>query len=140
MGILDKLKDLGVPGPTITPVTQPFWDGITRGEFLVQECGDCEKSVFYPRTHCPHCWSNRLEWKSASGKARLKTWSVVQRPGHPGWQAVTPYVLGIVELEEGPSMMTQLLVESPNQLKIGDHLQVRYVQVNDVTLPFFEKV
>ncbi|WP_226036047.1 Zn-ribbon domain-containing OB-fold protein [Aquibacillus saliphilus] len=135
--MMNKYADLTVPGPTITPISKPFWDAIEQGEFILQHCKDCQKWVFYPRSHCPHCWSNQLEWKQASGKAQLKTWSTVHRAGHPAWQAITPYIVGVVELEEGPSMMTHLLVDAPNQLKIGDPLNVHYVQCNDTWLPFF---
>lgn len=134
----DIYENLSVPGPTITPDSKPFWDGIARHEFLLQKCGDCNQWVFYPRNICPHCWGNHLEWQSASGKATLKTWSIVHRPGHPGWQAVSPYVLGVVQLEEGPSMLTHLLVENDQELKIGLPLQVSYTKCNDVWLPFFK--
>ncbi|WP_087974606.1 Zn-ribbon domain-containing OB-fold protein [Oceanobacillus rekensis] len=139
MNLIEKLRHLDVPGPTITSVTKPFWEGVASGEFLIQKCGECDKNVFYPRTHCPHCWSNRLEWTPASGKARLKTYSVVHHPGHPGWQDVAPYPLGIIELEEGPSMLTQLLVDSPEDLKMGDALHVKFVEVNEIWRPFFER-
>lgn len=138
MDTKETLRDLSVPGPTITSVTKPFWEAVAKGVLLIQQCADCKKHVFYPRTHCPHCWSNKLEWTQASGNARLKTFATVHRPGHPAWQAVTPYPLGIVELEEGPSMLTQLLVDSTEDLKNRAALRVRFVEVNGVWLPFFE--
>lgn len=139
MRIEERLQELIVPGPTITSVTQPFWDGVANGELLIQQCLDCKKHVFYPRSHCSHCWSDKLEWTEASGKARLKTFSIVHRPGHPGWEEIAPYPLGIVQLEEGPSMLTQLLVDSEEEWKQGDALQVKFVKVNEVALPFFER-
>ncbi|WP_338470975.1 OB-fold domain-containing protein [Niallia sp. XMNu-256] len=134
----DIFENLSVPGPTITPDSKPFWDGIARHEFLLQKCKDCNEWIFYPRNICPHCWSNQLEWLPASGKATLKTWSIVHRPGHPGWQSVAPYVLGVIELEEGPTMLTHLLVDSHEELKIGLPLQISYTKINDVWLPFFK--
>lgn len=138
--MIEKFKDLSVPGPTITSVTKPFWDGIARGEFFLQKCTGCSRWVFYPRSHCPNCWSKNLEWTKASGNARLKTWSTVHKPGHPAWAGVSPYVLGVVELEEGPTMITHLLVDSTDDLKIGQPLRVRYTECNDVWLPFFEVI
>ncbi|MEH7378856.1 Zn-ribbon domain-containing OB-fold protein [Bacillus sp. JJ1533] len=136
--MIDKLENLTVPGPTVTPITKPFWDAVARNEFILQKCEDCGKWVFYPRSHCPHCWSNHLEWKPASGNGRLKTWSVVHRPGHLAWAEVAPYVLGVVELEEGPTMLTHLLVQPNQELKIGLPLKVKTIKINDVWLPFFE--
>nr|WP_304220346.1 OB-fold domain-containing protein [Fredinandcohnia onubensis] len=135
--MIENFESLMVPGPTITPITKPFWDAVARKEFILQKCCDCGEWVFYPRSHCPHCWSNQLEWKPASGEGTLKTWSIVHRPGHPGWSEVTPYALGVVELEEGPSMLTHLLVDSDQELKIGQPLKVKYIKCNEVWLPFF---
>ncbi|MEK3889941.1 Zn-ribbon domain-containing OB-fold protein [Bacillus sp. FSL K6-3431] len=134
-----KFENLVVPGPTITAVSKPFWDAVARKDFILQKCVDCKQSVFYPREICPHCWSANLEWAPASGHARLKTWGVVHRPGHPGWQAVAPYILGIVELEEGPTMMTHLLLDPVQDLHIGLPLQISFTKCNDVWLPFFKQ-
>src|SRR4051794_34791054 len=122
----EHFENLVVPGPTITAVSKPFWDAVARKEFILQKCNDCNEWVFYPREICPHCWSTYLEWTPASGNAALKTWGIVHRPGHPAWQEVAPYVLGIVELEEGPTMMTHLLLELDQELHIGLPLQVNF--------------
>ncbi|PLS17470.1 hypothetical protein CVD28_13045 [Bacillus sp. M6-12] len=132
------LANLTVPAPTITPVTKPFWDAVARREFVLQRCEDCGQWVFYPRSLCSHCWSDRLKWTPASGNGKLKTWCVVHKPGHPSWAAVTPYVVGIVELEEGPTMLSQLLIEPLQQLQIGMPLSVCYQKCYNVWLPFFE--
>ena len=79
---LDLLK---IPGPTITALTAPFWAAAQEGRLSIQHCEDCDNAVFYPRALCPHCWSERLVWKDASGRGRLKSFSVVHKPGHPGW-------------------------------------------------------
>ncbi|KYD05905.1 OB-fold domain-containing protein [Heyndrickxia sporothermodurans] len=136
----EKYEHLVVPGPTITTVSKPFWDAIARHEFYLQKCTDCDQWIFYPRTLCPYCWGNQLEWKKASGKARLKTWGVVHRPGHPAWQDVTPYILGVVKLEEGPTMMTHLLLDSDQDLQIGLPLQVSFTKCNQVWMPFFTRL
>jgi uncharacterized protein len=132
-----QYENLVVPGPIITSVSKPFWDAVARKEFILQKCADCDQSVFYPRTICPHCWSDRLEWTPASGNARLQTWCIVHRPGHPAWGEVAPYVLGVVKLDEGPTMMTHLLLDSVRDLQIGLPLQVSFTKCNDVWLPFF---
>ncbi|MFK9094209.1 Zn-ribbon domain-containing OB-fold protein [Bacillus salipaludis] len=136
---MDKFENLKVPGPTVTPVSKPFWEAVANHKLILQKCTDCNKWVFYPRMHCSHCWSGNLVWEQVSGKARLKTWSVVHRSGHPGWEEITPFVLGVVELEEGPSMMSHLLLKPFEDLQIGLPLVVRYIRCNDVWLPFFER-
>ncbi|WP_010677616.1 Zn-ribbon domain-containing OB-fold protein [Bacillus timonensis] len=138
--MIEKFENLTVPGPTVTPFTKPFWDAVARQEFILQKCKDCGEWVFYPRSHCPHCLSNQLEWTPASGKGKLKTWSIVHRPGHPAWAAVAPYALGVVELEEGPTMLTHLLVDPNQEFKIGLPLKVKYIKINEEWLPFFESI
>ncbi|HEV2513807.1 MAG TPA: OB-fold domain-containing protein [Devosia sp.] len=130
-----NLSELKVPGPTRTALTAPFWTAAAEGRFIVQHCADCASWVFYPRQICPHCWSQRLEWREASGRARLESWSVIHRPGHPGWEPAAPYAIGIVRLAEGPSMLSHILTADP-QLHLP--LQVRFTQVGAEILPCFE--
>lgn len=128
---------LDVPGPTRTALSAPFWDGAAAGRLLLQRCGDCRKWVFYPRRFCPHCWSLDLDWFEASGVGRLATWTTVSRPGHPGWEPAVPYVVGLVELAEGPTMLSHLLL-APHAARWGLELMVRFVPVGGAVLPCFE--
>lgn len=130
-----NLADLHVPGPTRTALTAPFWTAAAEGRFILQHCRDCERWVFYPRRLCPHCWSPRLEWREASGRAKLETWSMIHRPGHPGWEPAAPYAIGIVRLSEGPTMLSHILVAGP-QLHMP--LKARFTRVGAETLPCFE--
>ena len=59
--------------------TEPFWNGCRDGRFLIKRCTDCGRASFYPRPFCPRCWSERVEWEQASGRATLYTWSVVHQ-------------------------------------------------------------
>jgi len=131
---LEKLK---VPGPIPTAISRPFWDAAKAGRFTLQRCEDCGKWVFYPRSHCPHCWSPRLTWHDASGRGTVKTFSIIHRPGHPAWNAVAPYALGLIQLEEGPTMLSTLVDVDHAALHVGLSVQVRFVQVGEFALPMF---
>ena len=133
---MSDLATLSVPGPTVTPLTQPFWDAVADGRLLIQRCGACGAAVFYPRQVCPRCWSEDLAWVAASGKARLKSYSTVFKPGHPGWADAAPYVVGLVELEEGPTMLTHILVPAP-ALRVGVGLVMRPTDIGGRVLPAF---
>jgi uncharacterized OB-fold protein len=133
------LSSLVAPGPTRTQLTAPFWEAARKGRLILQECDACGKSVFYPRAICPHCWSDKLHWRDASGRGRLKSYSVVHRPGHPAWGAVVPYAIGLVELEEGPTMLSQILAPIET-IAVGMPLMVQMTQVGKETLPFFAPV
>lgn len=131
---MTKLSDLKVPGPTIIALTEPFWTAAAEGRLLIQRCGDCHKAVFYPREICPHCWSDQLSWEEASGEGRLKSFSRIHKPGHPGWALVTPYVVGLVELSEGPTMLSHILAEDPF---VGMALHLEPTDIGGRILPAF---
>ncbi len=129
---------LKAPGPTITALTAPFWQAADEGRLIVQHCEECGKAVFYPRPICPHCWSERLVWRDASGSATLKSWSTIHRPGHPAWQPVAPYTVGIVELAEGPTMLSLILPASGKAFSLNAPLRLKPTRVAGRTLPAFE--
>lgn len=133
------LNVLKTAGPTITALTQPFWDAAAEGRLKIQHCEDCGKAVFYPRPICPHCWSTRLVWRDASGQGRLKSFSEVHKPGHPGWLPAAPYVVGLVELAEGPTMLSFILpgTRAPS---VGDALLLAPTAIGGRVLPAFKPV
>jgi uncharacterized OB-fold protein len=133
----DLFSTLDVPGPIPTAISAPFWDAVRRGEFMLQRCDDCGRALFYPRAHCPHCWSGRVRWQPASGRGTVRSFSVIHRPGHFAWAAAAPYTIAIVELEEGPTLLSQLLLERPDAARVGMAVRMRPVQVGKQVLPFF---
>ncbi|MGJ7530751.1 Zn-ribbon domain-containing OB-fold protein [Variovorax sp. GB1P17] len=137
--IIERMQALTIPGPIPSAISAPFWDATAQGRFELQRCDDCHRWVFYPRNHCPHCWGSSLHWQPAQGRGRLKSFSFVHRPGHAAWQSVAPYPVALVELAEGPTMLSTLLVTSEDQasLRIGMPLKVQLVRVGKFTLPMF---
>jgi len=137
MNLIELFEQLKVPGPIPTSISRPFWEAAEKKQFVLQRCTQCKGWVFYPRGHCPHCWGDDLRWEPACGLGRLRSFSVVHRPGHPAWKAVAPYALGIVELKEGPTMLSTLPLQNTSELQVGMLMQVKFVQVGDVMLPMF---
>lgn len=135
---MTDLSDLRVPGPTTIPLTAPFWDAASDGRLLIQRCAACGRAVFYPREICPHCWSGQLEWEEASGLGRLKSFSTIWKPGHPGWLPVAPYVVGLVELDEGPTMLSHILAVAQQGPKVGDRMRLAPSNIGGRVLPAFE--
>ncbi|GBD12944.1 hypothetical protein HRbin24_00965 [bacterium HR24] len=107
------------PLPQPTETSRPFWEGARRGELRLQRCRSCGEYVFYPRSLCPHCLSPELGWTTASGRGHVYTYTVVRRPAHPGFRDEVPYVLAIVELEEGPRLTTNIVGVAPEEVRIG---------------------
>ena len=136
---MTDLSALNVAGPTVIALTKPVWDAAAEGKLLIQRCGSCGKGVFYPRAICPHCWSEDLTWEEASGEGRLKSFSVVHKPGHAGWLPATPYVVGLVELAEGPTMLSYIhSVEGTP--RVGASLRLAPTNIGGRVLPAFRMV
>lgn len=128
----------GKPVPEPTPETQPFWDGCAAGELRIQRCLDCRKPYFYPRPVCPACGSARVEWFTASGRATLYSYVINHRPAR-GFEQDGPYAIAVVQLAEGPRMMTSLtgVPSTPDDLILDMPLQVTFEQRGSVSLPLF---
>lgn len=124
--------------PTIEPDTRPFWDAARDRRLLIMRCNPCSEAYFYPRPFCPRCWSEDVAWEQASGEAALHTWSVVYVNDLPPFGDRVPYVAALVDLAEGPRMMT-MVVDCPfDELSIGMPLRVDFEQrTDDVTVPVF---
>ncbi|MEV6763631.1 OB-fold domain-containing protein [Streptomyces sp. NPDC051105] len=104
--------------------TRPYWEAAAEGRLLLRRCGSCGRAHHYPREFCPHCWSEDVAWEPASGRANLYTWSVVHRNDLPPFGDRVPYVAAVVDLAEGPRMMTEL-VDTPEP-RAGLELVVAY--------------
>ncbi|MGI5326823.1 Zn-ribbon domain-containing OB-fold protein [Actinomadura nitritigenes] len=126
------------PVPRPTPDTRPFWDGTAAGELRVQRCRGCGRHFFYPRPACPHCGSGDVAWVTATGRATLHSYVINHRPA-PGFEDEAPYVIAIVELEEGVRMMSNLVgvPADPEHLPLDLPLRVVFEQRGDVRLPLF---
>ncbi|MGW2821389.1 Zn-ribbon domain-containing OB-fold protein [Streptomyces sp. NPDC001443] len=106
--------------------TRVYWDAAADGRLLVRRCGACGRAHHYPREFCPHCWSEDVTWQEASGRATLYTWSVVHRNDLPPFGRRTPYVAAVVDLAEGPRMMTEVVGCGPDGLRPGAELEVAF--------------
>jgi uncharacterized OB-fold protein len=119
------------PLPKPDPLTAPFWASLRNGAMEIQRCEDCGAHVFYPRGLCSHCGSRELRWSKVSGRGRIYAFTIVHRPTHPAFRPDAPYVVAIVELEEGCRMMTNIvgIPADPIHVKIGLPVEVVYDQV-----------
>jgi uncharacterized OB-fold protein len=125
--------------PKPTPDSLPFWKGLKAHELRLQRCRSCRQAFFYPRNVCPHCLSGDVEWFHASGRGRVHTFVVNHLPGR-NFPLDAPYVIAVVELEEGPRLLTNLVGVEPDPAKIRCEMPVviEYVDVTEeFTLPRF---
>lgn len=124
--------------PVATPTTRPYWEGTQAGELRLQRCADCGHHFLYPRVRCPKCGSADAPWVRASGRAKLYSYVINHMPA-PGWEADGPYVIALVQLEEGPRMMSSLVGVPPDpaHLVLDMPLQVRFEARGTMMLPVF---
>lgn len=124
------------PLPQATALSKPHWDGCRQGVLRVQRCTDCGSFVFVPQPVCTGCLGTSLEWVESSGRGTLYSYTTVHRPQRPVFEV--PYVVAIVELEEGWKMLTNLIGVKPESVEIGMPLEVAFEAMTDeITLPFF---
>lgn len=110
-------KERKLPAPAASQETEAYWNAAAEGKLLVKKCAACGRTHHYPRTLCPHCFSDRTEWTTASGKGVIYSYSVMRR-------APVPYALAYVTLAEGTTMMTNIVDCDFDKLKIGQSVKV----------------
>ncbi len=107
------------PLPNITPKTRPFWDALKAHRIDIQQCDNCGHWIFFPRLHCPRCFSQRLSWKTVSGEGELLTYTRSRGPTLPQLADETPQKLAVVQLDEGPHLNTTLVGLDEGQIRVG---------------------
>jgi uncharacterized OB-fold protein len=124
--------------PQATPETQPFWDACQSETLLLPRCVETGRFFFYPAPYSPFVLGGAIEWLPVSGKATLYSYVINTRPA-PGFEEDAPYVIAVVELEEGPRMMTNLVDVDPvpELLPLDLPLDVRFQQRGDKKVPVF---
>ncbi|MFI5957520.1 Zn-ribbon domain-containing OB-fold protein [Cryptosporangium sp. NPDC051539] len=129
---------MALPVPVPTPLTRPYWDGCAHGELRLQHCASCAAPFFPPQARCPRCRGADLEWAPVSGRATLYSYLIQHRPA-PGFEDRGPYAVAVVELAEGPRMMTNIvdIPNTPEDLVLDMALQVRFEERDDIHLPVF---
>jgi uncharacterized OB-fold protein len=106
-----------IPSPLVSVENEAFWNAAKQGRFTVPTCAACGKAHWYPRAICPFCASDKIEWRAASGKGTIYTYSVMRR-------APVPYAIAYVTLQEGVSMMTNIVDCDLDKIKIGQAVRL----------------
>ncbi|MGO9773835.1 MAG: Zn-ribbon domain-containing OB-fold protein [Roseiarcus sp.] len=120
-------------------ITQPFVDGLARSELLLPWCRACGRPHFYPRFACPHCWGENYDWRRASGNGTVHSFSEVRANPPTAFAPRLPYVIAIIDLDEGVRMMSNIVGEAAD-VAIGDRLRVEFHERDGVNLPLFRRV
>ena len=126
------------PLPTPTRESQPYWDGLREGRFLLQYCSGCSKPRHYPRPVCPHCFSMESSFREAPTGGAIHSWTVCHHPFNFFFKASVPYIVALVDMDAGVRVNAQLRGVDAGSLRIGQRVKLAFEPVNEqVTLPFF---
>lgn len=125
-----------VPLPEVTPLTQPYWDGLAQGELRHQRCAGCGHAWLPAREECPHCLSAEVAWEPAGGGGRIISWVVYHTAVHPSFADRLPYNVAVVELDEGPRLITNINAPE-DQLAIERAVVLSIEQESGVSVPRF---
>ena len=130
----------GKPLPVADPVTAPFWESVRAHAMRLQRCNACGRWIFYPRGLCPHCFSDDLAWEPVAGTGVVHAFTIVHRHPSPAFQAAIPYVVALIELDEGARLLSNLVEVAPDPaaVRVGLPVEVVYDDITpEVTLPKF---
>lgn len=126
------------PLPVRTEENAPYWDSAKRHALELQRCGGCGRFRYPPSAFCPHCLSEEAEWQPASGKAAVYSFIIVHQRYDPSFADDLPYNVAIVELDEGPRLVTNIVGCRNEDIHVGMPLVITYADVTEeFTLPKF---
>ena len=126
--------------PAPDNASRHYWQSAAEGRLVVKRCTSCGVYQFYPRALCASC-AGETEWVDASGRGTLHTFTVIRQNRSEAFAALSPYAVGIVELEEGVRMMSNIVECDVEELEVGMALEVLILKAaDDVGLPFWRPV
>jgi len=124
--------------PRPGPQTQAWWDGCRRHKLLIQRCLTCGHHQFYPRIICTACTSDGLEWVRSTGRGKVRTFTICRLPVSRAYAGDLPYVIALIRLDEGPTMMSNIVGCDPESVAIGMPVEVVFENLSeDITIPKF---
>lgn len=126
---------MAIPLPKPNADTQPFWDATAEGRLIYQFCPACEKAQFYPRSTCLACQGGSLEWRESRGLGTIATFTEVLRAPTAAFRDMAPYVIALVDLDEGFRMMVNIVDGERAAIAIGARTRTVFREVDGFTLP-----
>lgn len=138
-GVTNQAGSIARPQPRPTDHSAAFWAATAEQRLLIQRCDQCDEAIFYPRINCPGCGSTDLRNEEASGRGSVFTFTIARRPTHRAFAEAGPYVIAVVQLDEGPHLTTNIVGCEPDDVSIGMAVEVTFAdEVDGVALPLFQ--
>lgn len=125
------MSELPRIAPPHSPEAAPFWTAAAEGRLVLPRCSDCATVIWYPRSWCPSCGSDAVTWTELSGRGTVYAVTVLRRGMGP-WADAAPFAVAYVELDEGPRLLTNLVTDAPDEVRIGDAVEATFVPLPDL--------
>lgn len=126
------------PLPIITEENRPFWEACKQGKLLLQYCDACLLYQFYPRLYCMSCGAQNPRWVEASGQGIVYSYTIIRQNKSPEFHDDVPYNVALIQLEEGPRMLSNVIDIAPGDLRVDLPVIVVFDPVSDeISLPRF---
>ena len=125
------MSELPVIAPPYSPEAAPFWAAAAEGRLVLPRCDACATVIWYPRSWCPACGSDTVTWTELSGRGTVYAVTVLRRGMGP-WADAAPFAVAYVELEEGPRLLTNVVTDRPDGVRIGDAVVATFVALPDL--------
>lgn len=126
------------PIPVPDNASQPFWEGARNHRLLLQRCSDCGAHQFFPQSYCRKCLSENITWFEASGKGKIYSFTIIHRPPSHIFEEDIPYVIAIIELDEGSRMMSNIIETEPEDIHVNMSVEVTFKDISStISLPEF---
>ncbi len=133
------MTDYAKPLPVPSPESEPFWQAAKQHRLAIQKCNECGGTWFPPSSVCRHCGARNARWIDATGRGKVHSFVTFHRLYHPGWEGELPYVVAVVELEEGARMLANIVGIDPVEIVCDMPVEVMFDDVTaDVTIPKFQ--
>lgn len=128
---------MSLPVPDVDSVNRLYFEGTAAGELRVRKCNSCGTLFRFAHAWCPDCWSQDLDFVVSSGLGKVETFTVVHQAPYESFEDRIPYVIALIELEEGVRMMSNVIDCQPQDVHIGMNVQAVFEQRGPVSLPMF---
>ena len=126
------------PQPHPSPETAPFWKAAANHRLELPQCDRCNRFWFPPSCLCPHCLSDRFHWQQTKGRGKVHSFAVFHRVYDPAFAGDIPYVVAVIELDEGPRILSNIVDVAPDNVRCGMPVTVKFDDVSaDLAIPKF---
>lgn len=134
---MNHAEPTALPLPDLGGLSRPFWDSLKQGILTFQRCSSCGYAWLPARSECPLCLGDAWQREPSKGDATLVSWVVYHEAYHPAFAQRLPYTVAVIQLEEGPRMISNIVGADPRQLRIDQSLRLEVQHEGDLAVPRF---